>query len=158
LLTAALLAVGVGLANPTPAHAAFGGDCSRNSFCLYQWKDQGTQVAGNRWQTSLQNIYNHPGHCLSIPPAKWANGTSVSDNSGSLALSFDKNQWGSAIITIYNWTGCNPGGGSYYFSQDTEFPHPYGGGIMFDLSLHVYPQTSITFYHTITSISVRYER
>jgi hypothetical protein len=129
-----------------------------NAFCLYQWRDRGTQVAGNRWQSSLQNIYNHPGHCLNIPPAKWANGTSVSDNSGSLQYRLDESQWGSAIITVYNWTGCNPGGGSYYFQNDREGPGPGSGLVIFNLSVERYPQTSITLYHTITSISVTYER
>jgi len=154
LLTAALLAVGVGLADPTPALAADGGDCSANSFCLYQWMDLGAPVAGKRWQSSLQNIYNHSGHCLSIPPATWANGDNVSDNSGSLEWYFDRDLWGSAAIAVYNWTGCNPGGGSFYISNNN--PGPISGGAIFNLSDYYYPQTSISLYHTITSISVTF--
>jgi hypothetical protein len=158
LLTAALLAVGVSLANPTPALAAYGGDCAVNSFCLYQWRDLGTQVAGNRWQSSLQNIYNHPGHCLNLPPAKWANGTNVSDNSGSLEYRLSESGWRGSVITAYNWTNCNPGGGSFYFQNDREGPGPGWGATFHNLSVETYSQNSITLYHTITSISVTYER
>jgi hypothetical protein len=157
LLAAALLAVGIGIVKPTPALAADGGKCSMNSFCLYQWRDFGAQVAGDRWQSTLQNIYNHPNHCVNIPPAKWANGTSVADNSGSAQYNLDVDEWGSAVITVYNWAGCNPGGGSYYFQNDRDTPGPGSGAFYYNLNVYTYPRTSITLYHSITSISVRYE-
>ncbi len=139
--------LGVGAA-ASPAQAASGGACSLNSFCLYQWTDFGTQVANDRWQTSFANILGHSNRCINIPPATWANGTGVSDNSGSMAW-YGSATWGTYSIAYFNWTNCQTGGGW------GETGYLTGGGNLSNLNSYVYPTApSISLYHTITSIQI----
>jgi hypothetical protein len=150
LLATVLLAAGVSLSGATPALAAAGGTCSPNSFCLYQWTGCGAQVAGDRWQSSLYNIYNHPNHCLNIPPATWDNGTPVADNSGSLQWRVNQDLWAGHTIVVYNWANCNQGGGWAFWVPESS-GSSYSNA---NLSSLTWIQTNITLYHTITSIAV----
>ncbi|GIM97333.1 peptidase inhibitor family I36 protein [Paractinoplanes toevensis] len=150
LFATVLLGVGVSLSGAAPALAAAGGTCSANSFCLYQWTGFGAQVAGDRWQTSLSNIYNHPNHCLNIAPATWDNGTAVADNSGSLQWRVNQDLWVGRTIEVFNWVNCNPGGGWGFW-----FPESVGSSYSnSNLSTLKWVQTDITLYHTITSVAV----
>lgn len=150
LLATVLLAVGISLSGATPASAAAGGTCSENAFCLYQWVDYGAQVAGDRWQSSLTNIYNHPEHCLNLAPATWDNGTAVNDNSGSLQWRVNQQLWAGHTIEIYNWINCNPDGGFGFWTV----PSANSSDGISNLTTRQWVNNSITLYHTVTSIAV----
>lgn len=149
-LATALLAVGISLPGATPALAAAGGTCSANSFCLYQWVDFGAQVAGNRWQSSLNNIYSHANHCLNLAPATWSNGTPVNDNSGSLQWRVTQQLWVGHTIEVFNWVNCNPDGGFGYWIPSSA-TSSYSSSNLSDLT---WIGSSITLYHSVTSIAV----
>jgi hypothetical protein len=152
LFAALVVAATLGLLGVAqPAQAASGGACSNNAFCLYQWADFGAQVANDRWQTSFNNINNHANRCINIPPATWANGTGVADNSGSMAWNGSA-EWADWSIAYFNWTNCQTGGGW------GETGYLSGGGNLYNLSAYVYPsKPTISLYHTITSIQINYK-
>ena len=150
LLATVLLAVGISLPFAGPALAAAGGTCSANAFCLYQWTNYGALVAGDRWQSSLYNIYNHPNHCLNIAPAQWDNGTAVADNSGSLQWRVTQDLWVGRSIQVFNWVNCNPNGGWGYW-YPSSVGSSYGSP---NLSGLTWIGADITLYHTITSVAV----
>lgn len=81
--------------------------CPDNTWCLYQWQNYG----GDRWQSSLQNVWNSGCISLTSPMAYWDNGTQVYDNSGSMVVN-QTGGWGNYRAYIYNWVSCNSGGGS----------------------------------------------
>lgn len=149
LLLAALLTL-AGLAVAAPAQAADAGNCSAESFCLYQWTDYKAQVTGDRWQTSFDNMLAHPNGCINLAGAVWDNGSPVADNTASM-------QWNSNatyrdyVITFYNWTNCNGAGA---WGQTPFLTGPAGW-----TDLHFgYPSSpSISVYHTITSVQITYK-
>lgn len=145
--------LGVGVA-ASPAHAAFGGVCSGDAFCLYQWTGLGAQVEGNRWQSSYYNITNNHGGCINLAGATWANGTLVNDNSGSIMWKTQSSGYTQYAITVFNWTNCNTSGQweviGYLGSAGSQFS-------LDNLNNYDYSDSgsSISLYHTITSIGIR---
>ena len=141
-------------AGVAPAQAAFGGVCSGNAFCLYQWTGLGAQVENDRWQSSYTNIINNHGGCINLAGATWDNGTPVNDNSGSLMWKTVDSGYTQYAITVFNWTNCNTSG-------QWEVIGYLGGALtMYSLdNLHDYHYgdsgSSIELYHTITSIGIR---
>ena len=153
-LAVSLLAVGaVTVQGATPAQAAAGGNCAANSFCLYQWTNYGALDAGDRWQTTFSNFYNHGNQCINISPATWDNGTPVADNSGSMQWN-GSSTWSDYTITFYNWVNCNAAGAwgqTPYLSGAAGYP---------DLSAFTYPSpagTTIKPFHTITSVDIQFK-
>ncbi|MET0416530.1 MAG: hypothetical protein ABW022_10975 [Actinoplanes sp.] len=154
-LAALFIALGISVAPASPAQAAFGGVCADNAVCLYQWTGLGAEVAGNRWQSSFNNIINSGG-CLNITnAAKWANGTYVSDNSASLMYRVgNTSTYHPYYITVFNWANCQTGGGSKgmgYLAPNTQYS-------LDNLNNYYYtfPQVGPhKLYHTITSIEIR---
>ena len=151
LFASALLAAGISVSGATPAHAAFGGTCAENSFCLYQWVDFGTQIPDDRWQTSLYNISIHQQRCLNIAPINWNNGTPVNDNSASMVIRVNGATWANHTIEVFNWVNCNPDGGYDYFTAtSTDWSYTVS-----NLNNLLYLRASdIHLYHTITSVAV----
>jgi hypothetical protein len=152
-LSALLLTLGLSLAGPAPAQAAFGGVCANNSFCLYQWTGLGAQVANNRWQSSYNNIIGGDG-CLTLGSAAWANGTLVTDNSASIMWKTTVSGYENYAITVFNWQGCNAAGPfkviGYLGSANTQYS-------LDNLNNYVYSNaTQYKLYHTISSIGIRY--
>ena len=150
LFATAVLSVTVGLFGAAPAQAAAGGACAQNAICLYQWVDYGAQVSGNRWQSSLQNIYDHPNHCLNLSPATWANGTPVNNNSGSLQWKTNSVWWQYSIIGVYDSANCAGAGLSLGWQVDTV-PDQYNYNNLNNLKFY---NSSVPLYHNITSIQV----
>lgn len=151
LFATVLMAVGIGLSGANPAQAAAGGTCAMNSFCLYQWTNYGAQVSGDRWQSSLNNIHNHPAHCLNLSPATWNNGTPVNDNSGSVQWRANA-QTSYGQIMVFNWINCNPNGGwAMLMAAGNWDEYNYN-----NLSTLTWTgtNTNVSLYHTITSIMV----
>jgi hypothetical protein len=153
-LAALALTAGLSLAGATPAHAAFGGVTADNSISLYQWTGLGAEVAGNRWQTSFNNVIAQGG-CLNIGGATWANGTKVADNSASLMYRVGNTSAYSAYtIRVFNWANCNGGGGSKYMgylAANTQYT-------LDNLNNYYYTEPQVgphKLYHTITSVQVR---
>lgn len=144
------MALGIGAA---PAQAAFGGVCAGNAFCLYQWTGLGAQVEGNRWQTSYANLEGSGG-CITLGSAKWANGTNVGNNSGSIMWKTTSGIWEQYAITVFNWDGCNTAGQweviGYAGSAGTQWS-------LDNLNNYAYSDSgsSIKLYHTISSIGFR---
>lgn len=151
-ISALMLAAGFTVA--TPAQAAFGGLCSANSFCLYQWTGLGAQVENNRWQSSYGNFIGHSGGCIDLSGPTWANGTPVNNNSGSLMWRTTVGGWEQYAITVFNWANCNTAGQweviGYLGSAGSQFSYD-------NLSNYDYSDSgsAITLYHTISSISIR---
>ena len=107
----------------TPAQAAFGGNCATNSICLYQWTGFGAQVAGDRWQSSFNNIISQGG-CLNVYSAYWDNGTAINNNSGSLMYVVSSG-YANYAIRVYDWENCNASGpsrGIGYAANNTTYP------------------------------------
>lgn len=151
-LVTLLTAIGLTLAvAPAPAQAAYGGDCTPGGyFCLYQWTLFGSPTTNARWQTSINNIFQHPNGCLTIPPAVWANGDPVNDNSGSMQF-IGTAYWHNYNVKVFNWTGCNPGGGYFILGADTT-------SLQGDLHDRLYTVNSPGYsaYHSITSIQISF--
>lgn len=150
LFAAALMVV----STPAPALAAFGGVCAGDSFCLYQWTGLGAQVEGNRWQTSYYNVINNHGGCINLGSAAWANGTLVNNNSGSIMWKTQSSGYTQYAITVFNWVNCNTDGQweviGYLGAAGTQYT-------LDNLTNYDYGDSgsSLTLYHTITSIGIR---
>lgn len=146
----ALAGVAVG---GTPALAAFGGACSANAFCLYQWENLEGPTAGHRWQSSYQNFVNHSGGCINLTGATWDNGDPVSDNSGSAMFTTGANggYWAGYAITVYNWVNCNAAGQYRLLSYASDNTSGAWNGLN-QLKYDYPPGTTMNLYHTITSI------
>lgn len=152
LALAGLLAAMLGAVSfVSPASAAFGGVCASNSFCLYQWTGLGAQVEGNRWQSSYNNIISGDG-CLTLGSAAWANGTLVTDNSGSIMWKTTVGGYEQYAITVFNWQNCNASGPfkviGYLGSAGSQYS-------LDNLNNYTYSNSTIKLYHTITSIGIR---
>lgn len=141
----ALVAMASMLTISSPASAADGGACAARSVCLYQWVGYGAQVAGNRWQSSLTNIYNHTNGCLTLGSATWANGTPVSANSAGIRITGDYS-WDGWNIVLFDGNGCTGAvkhislGGPYNVSDLHNISTSAGGN----------------WYHRIRSFQIYY--
>lgn len=136
------LALGIGL-TATPAQAARQG-CPDQSICLYQ----NIGFAGQRWQTSITNVYYHTNNCLNIAPAQWSNGTPVGDNSAGLVVdnAVETSPWIHYNIYVHQWSNCNPDGGVKVF---TGSAYEWG-----NLNNYFYTGTTYTMYHSISSLEL----
>jgi hypothetical protein len=115
--------------------------------CLFQ----NVSYNANQWYSSITNIDLHPNECLTIPPAKYADGNNVSDGSSSLIVNSDTasgNQWQYFTIYFFNWVNCNSDGGVRAFNMNTltHIPDLY--------SWHYNNVPSISMARTITSIEI----
>lgn len=131
------------LAPAAPASAATIQGCPSQSICLYQAQN----FAQDRWQTSLNNVYQHTNMCLNIPNAQWSNGTPVADNSASLVVNNNDaaSPWIYYNVYVHNWANCNSGGGVRLFQPSVQ-QVGYLSAFPYD--------TGASMYHTITSIEL----
>lgn len=136
--------LGVGAA-ASPARAATVQGCPGQSLCLYQ--AQG--FAQERWQTSLNNVYQHTNMCLNIPNAQWSNGTPVADNAGSLVVNNNDpaSPWIYYNVYVHNWANCNGGGGYRLFQPSVQ-------QVAYLSAMPYIPDTGQALYHTITSVEL----
>lgn len=147
-LFAAVLGAGAAV---SPAQAAYGGTCAANAICLYQGVGFWTQVAGDRWQSSFNNIINNGG-CLNLGNAAWDNGTLVRDNSGSLMWTATSG-YSNYAIRVYDWVNCNFSGPSRnigYAANNTTYN-------MDNLNEYLFSNNNpngFPLYHRITSIGI----
>ena len=150
-LAAIVVAVGLTVAPAAPARAAYGGTCATNAICLYQGVGLWTQVAGDRWQSSFNNIINNGG-CLNLGNAAWDNGTLVRDNSGSLMYVVGSG-YSNYAIRVYDWVNCNFSGPSRnigYAANNTTYT-------MDNLNNYLFSNNNpngFPLYHRITSIGI----
>jgi hypothetical protein len=135
-----------GLSTPALASGTYM-NCAYLNVCLFQ----NVSYNANQWYSSITNIDLHPNECLTIPPAKYADGNNVSDGSSSLIVNSDTasgNQWQYFTIYFFNWVNCNSDGGVRAFNMNTltHIPDLY--------SWHYNNVPSISMARTITSIEI----
>lgn len=122
---AGLLGV-LGLSGPAQANNVNGCGSATvdNLICLFQ----NTNYAAGKWQSSFQNIYNHPNNCLTIGSGpKWPNGTAVDNNSWALVVNGDPSPtsaWSYYDLYIFNWAGCDSDGGVDVFPGNDQSSIP----------------------------------
>lgn len=145
-----------GLTPAAPAQAVYAGTCATNSFCLYPWTGYGAPAAGDRWQTSYNNVINYHGGCINIGSATWDNGTPVADNSASLMFNTGSGStYAGYYIRVFNWANCNGGGGSKGLGYAGSNGYIYQ---LSNLDSYYYTDPQVgpyKLYHTITSIQIR---
>lgn len=145
-LMAALLFVSLLFTGGSPALAAAGGNCTSGGFvCLYQWLNRGAQVSGNRWQSSMSNIYAHSNHCVSLlsPVATWANGTEVYHNSGSY-MQTSTSAYGNYFVYLWGNSNCTGSIGGHLITMNT------GVGYIWD------DLRDLDAYHEVGSVQLVY--
>lgn len=115
--------------------------CPDYKVCLWQWVNFG----GDRWESTLTNLWNVGCISLNNPVAYWDNGTLVNDNSGSMGFNNSGGAWGNYRAYMYNWAYCNGGGG---VTSENLGP----GAAIYGGSLH----GGHWWYHKITSLELTY--
>ncbi len=107
-------------------------------------------MSGDRWQTSFDNLIAHPNHCINLAGAQWDNGTAVADNTASMAWNSNAS-YRDYVVTFYDWVNCNgdgPWGQTPFLTGIAGYPDLHFG----------YPHdTSVSTYHSITSVDIQYK-
>lgn len=137
----------LGVSAPVQAAPYLG--CNDSSVCLTQARN----FQQNMWQSSLNNVHLHTSggvsSCLNLAPATWANGTPVTDNSGSVIVNNRTDAaWTQYNVYLFNWVNCNPGGGYDFYTGGSLMSVPY-------LDQHFFiGAPSISEYHAFTSVGL----
>jgi hypothetical protein len=127
--TILITTLGFGMAVSGPAAAADAGDCPTNYFCLYHWVEFGGGVT-----TILPSA--HTNQCVNLSDYYYSDGYNVNNTSASY---YDKSTVFGGLV-MYDWVGCNPGGGQVTITTDVDDD-------VRDLSHYSYPN----WYHRFGS-------
>lgn len=112
--------------------------CPDYKVCLYQWIDFG----GDRWESTLSNLWNAGCITLSNPMAYWDNGTQVNNNSGSIVVNNSPGGWNNYRIYLHNWINCAGEQTSNSLAGSSVVASSFEGGHW--------------WYHKVTSLSLSY--